>query len=449
MWNNLKKNGRVRQSPTVPEQKHDNKKSLSEAFENMKKDWKEEKDMYVDVNTALEGNFYNYPNAPFVVDTSSSGPKDFNPDTSISKFKDNRLPHALFYYIEWKLPACSLTAPAILGQVLEYFHALRERQPYRSEFVAVLSNVVTAFVMTAKYDPDAFVVNLQATETIADAIIFADKESRQQFIEHIPKIPEGFSSQFSVLRISRHHALLSVPQPNSTILGWRDPCRSPKSPTFVLKASRDRDVSSEVTILKEIKKSPCLHLPELVWSSRGNKQLGIVPCGKPIQSQRPFTISRGIVIGLMDGLKHLHDLGIVHRDIRLSNLILDTKDNVVIIDYETAIQLRDHQEVEYDGGYICWPKQLLESNTTLYIPEPADDLLASILVVLHLIFPACFDSFHSSNVNIDHSCTKETKQLLALWNNIGQSKIWGPFAEAAKAGNYTKLKDMGDVFCHF
>jgi serine/threonine protein kinase len=95
-----------------------------------------------------------------------------------------------------------------------------------------------------------------------------------------------------------------------------------------------------------------------------------------------------IINGLIDGLEYLHTQGIVHQDIRPSNLILDYKNNVVIIDYETAGIHGISDSVEYLGGYICWPKRLLESNTIHYTSEPADDLFASILVILHLIFPS-------------------------------------------------------------
>ena len=92
----------------------------------------------------------------------------------------------------------------------------------------------------------------------------------------------------------------------------------------------------------------------------------------------------------MDGLEFLHQLGIVHWDIRPSNLILDyTKNNgnLVIIDYENAVLVKPEVSVDYYGSYISWPIWLLKGNESKYIPTAEDDLMSSILVVLHMLFP--------------------------------------------------------------
>jgi len=87
----------------------------------------------------------------------------------------------------------------------------------------------------------------------------------------------------------------------------------------------------------------------------GDRELGIVPVGVPINFQQGGVISRNIVNGLIDGLKFLHGQHIVHRDIRPSNLVLDQHGNVIIIDYETAVIISD-KNVEYLRGFICWPQ---------------------------------------------------------------------------------------------
>src|ERR1700734_2308071 len=87
-------------------------------------------------------------------------------------------------------------------------------------------------------------------------------------------------------------------------------------------------------------------------------------------------------------------------------------------------------------GDICWPKRLLESNMERYIPEPADDLFACILVVLHLLFPSRFNMFHQGSISNRMPRTRETTKLLQLWNDIEKSKIWRPFVKAARTEKY-------------
>jgi len=121
--------------------------------------------------------------------------------------------------------------------------------------------------------------------------------------------------------------------------------------------------------------------------------------------------------------------------------------DVVIVDFETSVLVDKKAEVAYEGGRICWPKRLLESNKEYYIPEPEDDLLACILVVLHFLFPARFDTYHMDSVSIRTPQTRQTRELLQLWKDIEDSKIWGPFAAAAKMLKYEELKGMAAIFC--
>jgi serine/threonine protein kinase len=229
---------------------------------------------------------------------------------------------------------------------------------------------------------------------------------------------------------------------------WEDPSRFLRGDKrFVLKIARGGlDVFNEIQILKAIKDARCKHLPEVVWSPAGHKELGIVPVGQPIDFQQPANMARRVVEGMVDGLQYLHSQGIIHRDIRPSNLIVHYMD-VVIVDFEISVFADSSKEVIYEGGHICWPKRLLGSNTGRYIPEPADDLFACILVVLHLLFPSRFNMFHVGSISIRTPQTRETKKLLQLWNDIEKSKIWKPFVEAARTEKYDNLKGMADVFC--
>jgi serine/threonine protein kinase len=224
--------------------------------------------------------------------------------------------------------------------------------------------------------------------------------------------------------------------------------------TFVLKTAHGKTtVGWEIEILKKIRDAncDCKHLPELVWEPGGEREFGILPVGEPINFKEPRKVSRKIVEGLMNGLRWLHSHNIIHRDIRPSNLVIDGLDNLVIIDYETAVVRVEGEEVEYMGGFLCWPKRLIESNRTWYVPEPEDDLFASILAVSQMVFPTKFEGFRVSSIGVSGDGEKrspETERLLNLWKDIEVSEQWGPFAVAARECNYEKLKRMGDMFWH-
>jgi serine/threonine protein kinase len=223
----------------------------------------------------------------------------------------------------------------------------------------------------------------------------------------------------------------------------------------VLKITHDKcSLENEITTLQKLRDARSPHIPELVWT-RGSGELGILPIGEPVLPGESAAVSRKVVRGMIDGLRYLHGQGIIHRDVRLSNLILKRERNdvnVVIIDYETAFDLEGNHspgnEVGYSGGYICWPRRLLQSREQSYMPEPADDLFACILVVLHLLFPCRFDEFNAGNIQPDGNQNTETSRVLQMWKDIESSKIWGRFYEAARNKDYVGLLEISEVFCH-
>ena len=482
-WDKLTKDGLANTPCMMQEQNHERKNHLMQYFNNMNPSlWKEENDMYEDIINAIRKGLYKGKEGVFVVDTHSKGA--FHADISVAHHLDERLPYSLRYFIELKMPNTKLDTAENCGQILDYFNAVHERQPMRDDFVAILSNFDKSLVFIASYKVanPVKIDQLWATN-IADAVIFAEKSLNSSPTRSIPELDGRFGSAYTILSESPHHFLLSVPIPKPSKqtsktallnhghatrsqvervepLGdnfWNSPSRHfGANGCFVMKiAHGGQSLANEISVLKKLQSANCPHLPEIVWRPQGDKELGILPFGTPIDFREPQTTSRLIVQHLISGLEYLHGLGIVHRDIRPSNLILDyTKAtvNVVIIDYETAFFIdRPHDAVKYEGGFVAWPLRLLKNDFLVYKPEPEDDLFASILLVLHMLFPLYFDAFRASRVNVvaqggTHS--PETAELMRLWDDIGKSCIWEPFMRAAVEKDYEKLKGMADVFCH-
>ncbi|KAF8218515.1 hypothetical protein L208DRAFT_264920 [Tricholoma matsutake] len=263
----------------------------------------------------------------------------------------------------------------------------------------------------------------------------------------LPKHRLPHSKHYFLLSVKKRGPLLeddTVPrrtptrrQTDKNTPTWFPPVRYREQKNqFVLKITHDsRSLDNEITVLQKLRDANCLHIPEIVWT-RGSGELGIVPIGEPVLPGEPAAVSRKIVRGMIDGLRYLHSRGIIHRDIRLSNLILKRERNdinVVIIDYETAFDSeRNHStgnEVDYSGGYICWPRRLLQSQEQAYVPEPADDLFAW-------------------NIRADDDQNPETLRVLQMWRDIESSKIWGQFYKAARDENYDGLLEISEVFSH-
>jgi hypothetical protein len=56
---------------------------------------------------------------------------------------------------------------------------------------------------------------VQPAPSLADAIIYADKQSRLQYTTRVPVLERPFTSDYRILDVTRHHFLLEVPTPES------------------------------------------------------------------------------------------------------------------------------------------------------------------------------------------------------------------------------------------
>ena len=475
-WDMLSNDECVQSQDELKNQFHDKRDDLLKSMEAINPHlWPEETAMYPDIIKAIREGLYKGDKSTFVVDTHSKGTIRVNICVANSD-NNSCLPYCIGYFLELKFPKGKLDTAENCGQVLDYFNAFHEYQPHRVEFVGILSNFKESLVLTANYASDKVTITQQWAETLADAIIFADKTSKSQYQVKIPELHNQLGSQYNIIQCSHLHFLLSVPKPpakskentplthtygirskvNASSPGndfWTDPSRHTRGKEFVLKTAYggDKTVANEIAVLKRLRTIQCQHLPELVWSPSGDQEFGISPVGSPIDFKERQGVSRIIVCQLLDGLEFLHREGIVHRDIRPSNLIVEYmpgKVNVVIIDFENALFLGDDpEEVEYFGGFISWPRRLLHSPTKWYIPRVEDDLFASILLVLHMLFPVQFNTFRASKIE-PHlgALSHETVRLIQLWEGIEKSPIWEPFVKAAEEKNYEKLKGMAEFF---
>ena len=81
------------------------------------------------------------------------------------------------------------------------------------------------------------------------------------------------------------------------------------------------------------------------------------------------------LLPVLDALEHAHNLGIIHRDLKVSNILYDKSDIVRLMDFGiAAVSYRDNETLALASGgslYSMSPQQVTQQK-----PQPADDIYA-------------------------------------------------------------------------
>jgi hypothetical protein len=219
-WKGLADRNGVGKVGDLGEQQHPHKAALERKFGAISTgEWGEEISMYPDIFKALRTAFYNKESSPKVVDTHDKG--DLRADGCVSDYDDEKTLYCLWYFIEFKYLTIALNTSDQCGQMLDYFYKAKDKQPYRQEFIGILSNFKSAWVFTARFRGDAeaetITVERLYARSLTDAIIYADVESRRQYTRQMPKVDARLPQTFDLRAVGKHHFILKVKESKEEI----------------------------------------------------------------------------------------------------------------------------------------------------------------------------------------------------------------------------------------
>lgn len=343
--------------------------------------------------------------------------------------------------VEVKRRLAAVGTDAILGQLLDYLFNLMAEQAGRRFFTAVVSNVSENVVVTMEVTDQACAIVEHHTSTIYQTLAYLHDTSLVLFTHRPPTL--GFAASLGPMEKRLGHSQKSV-------VGQFSPAAYPGTVIAVKRAS---SVGPEIMLLRRFANDDTRppSIPLLLYQANDLSEFGITPVGIPLVpgAFANNVQARAVIEGIHSALTWLHTHGIVHRDVRCDNVIIDATGRGVLIDFDSACDFRRGSLRVWNGGYLCCPPRLIREVHNhgwlkTYAPSASDDWHAFVLMVNCLVFPTTFVGFQSKLVGSRN--TTEAQRLLALWDALTWSLVWGPFVHAAAGGQPEVLVGLADAF---
>ncbi|KAA8894813.1 hypothetical protein FN846DRAFT_998815 [Sphaerosporella brunnea] len=364
------------------------------------------------------------------------------PDLVISTAGQRKaLAHALYGIMELKI--CEddeLETATHLGQAYDYLCRVQKAQPERRKFFAVLSNVRKNVIITLE---KTFVAKYCAVDLRTLILYLRHALAPQTGVSDFKPPPFVFSlpsEDFTRLLGSSNRNVVAAFKFEGKVIAV-------KRTTEAFKIG----VAHEIAILRRIMctSGRPLSLPALEYALPDGHEFGMTPVGQPftLASLPSATAMQDTLRDILSGLQWLHSIGIIHRDVRLDNVVMHTHDRSLrptIIDFDHAVHFKPGkpEEVNYRGGLICCPPDLVcnpqfDITSDTYVPLPRHDFQAFVLLVLQCLFPSRFKGFRS--YRLMQRSSEERKELINLWGELKASVVWSRFV--------AEVMDRDDVDC--
>ena len=137
---------------------------------------------------------------------------------------------------------------------------------------------------------------------------------------------------------------------------------------------------------------------------------------------------------LLNPLKRIHEMKIIHRDVRPSNIMINLQGHVILIDWGSAVWLNDY-EVVYEGTITYASPAILKNNLERHIPRISDDLHSFVRTMFKLLHP-----------KFKLGIVRTAESIEGFWNKAFSSLFWNNMTNAADNGQYDDLKQVCDLF---
>lgn len=351
-------------------------------------------------------------------------------------------PFTAFVVFEMKLKKdrAKIDTDKDLGQLMNYLLELLDQQSGRRFFIGILSDIARNVVVLLEVKDSGWNITQHHPTDIYSTLAFLSETALVQPSHHPPDF--GFSPSLGNMR-------RRLGNPHHSVVGE---FVIPDNPAQVMAVKRSTIPSGEIALLRSfLCNDRPSSIPYLVHVDAEEAEFGITPVGLPLVPGAFVNAeqARTVLTDVHGALCWLHERGIVHRDVRCGNIIVTPQSRGVLIDFDSACDIRRGSLRFYRGGYLCCPRRHLRNVlahdwSQMYTPAFADDWHAFVLLINCMIFPSGMVGFRSNEVGTVGS--PESWKLLALWDALEASSVWGPFVKAAVDSDVETLKSMVNMF---
>lgn len=147
---------------------------------------------------------------------------------------------------------------------------------------------------------------------------------------------------------------------------------------------------------------------------------------KAAKKQLPLDICHDISGGLIAGVAHLHNHGIVHQDLKSSNILIDEHGRPKICDFGLAISLRKGMDVQVDRELVTlWyrpPELLLGADR---YTDQIDNWAVGCIIMEMIVGGVAFPGDPSATCSCDHRrhLNFNTDQLTKVFRTVGTPEM--------------------------
>lgn len=217
--------------------------------------------------------------------------------------------------------------------------------------------------------------------------------------------------------------------------------------TVAAKVHKEKFRSDEHEVLRMLQGVP--GVPTINGATDDGKVLLLSPVGSKIQKSVPEEARKNLV-GLLDTLKSAHEKGIVHRDVRLGNIVV-VHSSFLLVDWGFACKVGE--KLPFRGSLLTASSRVIECHEqgVSMVFGPADDLISFVKTLYLLGHWSFHDKLRSLRFSGPQGLSSpqgssqegtDSVKLVDLWElALKDSVSWKTALDHAEKSSYGDLKE--------